>query len=95
MTFHIQTGDNELTKRIFDELQDDQEDIESKIDAGPSPDWHWRRRDTDTFSSINIRTDGAIDDPPEKLEQLRSWMFDLLPEFKKAFDPRVDNILRR
>ena len=93
MTLHIQTGDNELTKRIFDELQAEREDIECRIDAGPQPDWHWHRYDRYTFSSIDIRRDGAIDDPPEKLEELRSWMLDLLPKFKEVFDPRVADIL--
>ena len=93
VTFHIQTGDNELNKRIFDELQAESEDIKCRIDAGPQPDWRWHRYDRYTFSSINIRTDGSIDDPPEKLEELRSWMLDLLPKFKEVFDPHVTNIL--
>ena len=95
VTFYIRAENNELTKSIFDELHSDREDIESAIDAGLSPDWHWLRHDTDTFSSINIRIDGAIDDPPEKQEQLRSWMLDLLPGVKEVFDPRVANILAR
>ena len=93
VTFHIQTEDNELTRRIFDELKAQQEDIESKINAGPSPEWHWLRHDRYTFSNINIRRDGAIDDPLEELERIRSWMLDLLPKFKEVFDPRVANIL--
>ena len=93
VTFHIQTEDNELTRRIFDELKAQQGDIESKINAGPSPEWHWLRHDRYTFSTINIRRDGAIDDPLEELERIRSWMLDLLPKFKEAFDPRVANIL--
>ena len=93
VTLHIQTGDNELTKRIFNELHDDWEDIEASIDARSDHEWHWLRHDAYSFSSINIRTDGAIDDPPEKLEQLRSWMLDLLPKFKEVFDPRVADIL--
>ena len=95
VTLHIDAGDKELTKRIFDELQADWKDIECSIDTGPSPDWQWLRHDNYSFSSINIRRDGAIDDPPKKLEELRSWMFDLLPKFKKVFDPRVSDILSR
>ena len=93
VTLHIQTGDNELTKRIFNELHAEREDIECRIDAGTHPEWHWLRHDRYTFSSIDIRRDGAIDDPPEKLEELRSWMLDLLPKFKEVFDPRVADIL--
>lgn len=93
VTLYIRTDDSELTNRIFDELLDEQTDIESTIDAGPSPDWHWLRHDGYAFCSINIKTDGAIDDPPEKLEQLRAWMLDLLPKFKEVFDPRVKDLL--
>ena len=48
-----------------------------------------------SFCSINIRTDGAIDDPPEKRDEIRAWMLDLLPKFKEVFDPRVEDILNR
>ena len=95
VTLHIQTESNELTKRIFDALQNCREDIESRIDAGPSLEWHWRRYDRYTFSSINIRSDGSIDDPPEEMEQTRAWMLDLLPQFKEVFDPSVADIVRR
>ena len=94
VTFHIQTDDLEQTRRIFDYLQDDRERIESSIDAGPNPEWHWMRHDRFTFSSINVRKDGSIDNPPEKLEETRAWMFDLLPKFKAVFDQRVAHILR-
>ena len=99
VTLHIQTDDKELTKRIFDELQADQERIEeeikSRIDAGPDPEWHWRRWDKHTFSSINIRRNGSIGGPPEKLEEIRAWMLDLLPKLKEVFDQRVEDILSR
>ena len=95
VSLHIQTWDNELTDKIFDELHDDRKDIEASIDAGASPKWQWLRHDAYSFSSISVRKDASIDDPPEKLEQVRSWMFDLLPKFKEVFDPRVSEILNR
>ncbi len=95
VSLHIQTWDNELSDKIFDELHDDRKDIEASIDAGASPNWQWLRHDAYSFSSISVRKDASIDDPPEKLEQVRSWMFDLLPKFKEVFDPRVSEILNR
>ena len=95
VSLHIQTWDNELTDKIFDELHDDRKDIEASIDAGASPNWQWLRHDAYSFSSISVRKDASIDDPPEKLEKVRSWMFDLLPKFKEVFDPRVSEILNR
>ncbi len=93
-TFLIQMESNELTKRIIDELQNYQEDIEPRTDAGPSPEWHWLRHDRYTSSSINVRRDVSIDDPPEVLERTRTWMLDLLPKFKEVFDQSVADILQ-
>ncbi len=93
VTFHVQTNDNKLTKRIFDELQAEQDAIEAGIDAGSDPEWHWRRHDRFTFSSINVRKIGSIDDPPVKLDETRAWMLDLVFKFKETFDPCVARIL--
>ena len=95
VSLHIDAGDKDLNKRIFDELHEDMDDIEASIDASSEQEWHWLRHDSDYFSSINIRMDGSIDDPPEKLEEIRAWMLDLLPKFKEVFDPRVSDILSR
>ena len=95
VTFHIRTEDVENTKRIFDTLQADREQIERSVDASPDPEWQWDRHDGLTFSSISIRKDGSIDDLPEKLEKTMSWMLDLLPKLKEVFDPRLDEILKR
>ena len=46
------------------------------------------------FSSINVRRDGSIDDPPEKLEETRAWMLDMLPKLKEVFETRVEKILQ-
>lgn len=94
VALHIQMEDTELTKRIFDELVANRKVIERSVEAGPAPDWQWLRHDNFTFSSINVRRDGSIDDPPEKLEETRAWMLDLLPKFKEAFDPRLAEALR-
>ena len=93
ITLHVRTEDDELTKHLFDELKFDQEQIERGVDAGPHPEWQWLRHDRYAFSTINIRIDGSIDDPPEKLEKTKAWMLDLLPKFKEAFDPRLAQAL--
>ena len=93
VTLHISTADMGMTKQVFKELMQDQGDVEASIALGPGQEWHWRRYPKYLFSSINIRRDGCIDDPPEKLEETRAWMLDMLPRFKKVFDPRVECIL--
>ena len=89
----IRTKENECTNRIFDTLKVDRKEIERSVDAGPAPKWHWLRFDNHAFSSIGIKRDGFIDDPPEKLEETRAWMLDLLPKLKKVFDPRLAGLL--
>ena len=93
VSLHLQTEDKEINKQLFEELKVDQKQIERRVDAGPDPDWQWLSRDRDSFSTINIRRDGSIDDPPEKLEENRAWMLDLLPKLKEAFDPRLAEAL--
>ena len=90
---YLWKNDKELTERIFDELEKDRAEIESSINAGPNPEWHWSREDRWTYSWIGLRRDGRIDDPPEKLNEIRVWMLDLLPQFKSVFEPRLERIL--
>ena len=94
-TFHIRTDDNDRTKRIFDELHAAREEIEAEFAASPAQEWRWLRHDPYAFSSISIRRDGAIHDPPEELEEIRAWMLDRLPRLKAVFAPRVEAILGR
>ena len=63
--------------------------------GAPSPELDWRRHDRYAFSSISIRRDGAIHDPPEEREEIRVWMLDHLPRLKAVFAPRVEAILGR
>ena len=93
VTLHISTHDKDLTKGIFHSLKEDQQEIESTITTAPSAEWVWRRHDRHFFSEINIRREGSLADPPEKQEEIRAWMLDLLPQFKEVFDPRVKKIL--
>ena len=95
VTFNIRMEDNELTKRIFDELLGDRDDIETSIDAVPDAEWQWDRNDRWTFSSISVRRDGNIDDSPETLTEVRAWMLDLLVKFQESFEPRVAEILSK
>ena len=93
VTLHLGTEDKLRTKRVFDELKEEQESIESSIIACPNPEWHWRRHTPHTFSSVNVRQDGSIDDPQDEHDEIRAWMLDLLAKFKEVFEPRVAEIL--
>lgn len=97
VTVHIGTDDNELTKKIYYQLEAEKDQLEnqlkSKLPAHPKPEWVWRPHVRHTFSSISIRKDGSIDDPADKLEETRAWMQDLLPKLKEVFDPRIAELL--
>jgi len=94
VSLHVRTWDSaERNNRIFDELAAERDDVESSIDAGTDSEWQWDRHDTLTFSTISLRREGSIDDAPEKLEETRAWMLDLLPKLKEVFDPRLAKTL--
>ena len=95
VSLYIATGDNKLTKSIFDALEMDRAQIEACMRAEFGHEWHWNRHGNYLFSSINIRRDGSIDDPHEELEQTKAWMLDLLPKLKEVFNPRVGSILNK
>ena len=90
---HIRTREIELTNTIYDELLAQRDEIELNI--GPDLEWRWQRGDKQYFSSIGVVRGGTIDDPPEKLEEIREWMLDLLPKFKEVCDPLMAEILSR
>ena len=92
VTLHIQDGDKELTKLAFDDLMKEKESIEACI---PDQEWDWRRNNRQAFSSISLRRDGSIDDPPEKLKETKQWMLENLRRFKGIFDQRVADILKK
>ena len=92
VSLHVRTWDSiKRNNRIFDELQTAKPEIEESLDA----EWVWHRFEPNSFFTINIRRDGSIDDPPEKLEETRAWMLDLLPKLKEVFGPRLAEILKR
>ena len=90
VSLHVRTWDSvDRNNRIFDELQRAKPEIEESLDA----EWVWERFDPYSFFEISIRRDSSIDDPPEKLEEIRGWMLDLLPKLKEVFDPRLAEAL--
>ncbi|MDE0169682.1 MAG: DUF4268 domain-containing protein [bacterium] len=95
VTLRIQTGNKALTRRVFDALNTDREQIEKAYDADPEPKWYWNGKNRYGWCSISIRTQGSVHDPQTRLEETRQWMLDHLPRFKDFFDPRVNGILQQ
>lgn len=91
VSLHVRTWDSvERNNRIFEELQRAKPEIEESLDA----EWVWQRFGSYSFFAINIRKDGSIDDPPEKLEETRGWMLDQLPKLKDVLDPHLERVLK-
>ena len=86
----IDTEDKDFNKRVFDALEERSGEIQPQIDA----EWLWRREDRWRFSIVGLRRDGSIDDPQEKLEEIRDWMLKQLPELKKVLDPHLERVLK-
>ena len=90
---HIRMDGTAHTKRVFDALHADRAGIEAELPALDGSAWSWLRHDAYTFSSINVRRDGAIHDPPDRLAETREWMLYMLPQLRAVFDPRLAAIL--
>ena len=69
--------------------------IEASMDIGAETEWDWRRHDRWGFSTINLRTDGSIDDLEEDWDRTRNWMVEYLPKLRMVFDPRLGEIFWR
>lgn len=92
VTILIRTWNSvDLNNRLFDKLKEQQTSIESSI--AEQGEWYWNRYSNFTFSIISISKPGSIDDPPDKLEETRAWMAEMLPKFKEVFEERVDRLL--
>ena len=90
VSLHVRTWDSiERNNRIFDELQESKAQIEGCL--GTELEWH--EFQAYSFFTVNLRRGGTIDDPPEKLEEIRAWMIDYLPKLKEIFDSRIDKLL--
>ena len=86
----IDTEDKDFNKRVFDALEERAGEIQPQIDA----EWLWRRENRWRFSIVGLRRDGAIDDPPSKLEATRAWMLEYLPKLKEVLDPHLERVLK-
>ncbi len=85
----INAGSGTVTNRIFDELREEAETLETEIDA----EWFWDRYGGRAWASLGIRTDGSLDDLPERGEEFQSWALEHLPKLKAVLNPRLERII--
>ena len=80
---YINSRDKEWNKWLFDQLEERKGKIESEIKSN----FEWESRDDQAVCRISVVVPGSIDDDPEKLEEIREWMFDKLIDFERVFGP--------
>ena len=91
---YIPGGPKDFKQPIFDKLRSDCENIEKKLglESDPGTRIVW---DVPRTGTIGVWRDGSIDDPEEQLEEIREWMFHYLLDFRKVFNPRIEEIIAR
>ena len=91
---YIPGGPKDFKQPIFDKLRADCENIEKKLglESDPGTRIVW---DVPRTGTIGVWRDGSIDDPEEQLEEIREWMFHYLLNFRKVFNPRIEEIIAR
>ena len=85
----ITGSDRDRNKHIFDGLHDQRTAIERELNAEVA----WLRHNNQPWSSIGVSMDGSIDDPEDKLAEVRAWMLDRLPKLKEAIHPRLQEVM--
>ena len=85
---YIDNTDRVWNKALFDRLTERKESIESDL----SEILEWERLDDRRASRIAVVRPGSIDDNPETLKEIESWMIDKLLDFKRVFGPRLDEL---
>lgn len=84
----MKTGDRDHEKKIFDSLKLEKSDIEESL--GRELIW---KGDAKKIQLMLQGEEAWINDPPEKLNQIREWILEHLLKLKQVFDPRLEEIL--
>ncbi len=87
--FYIRHSVQEWNKELFDLLEEQKDAIENEL----SESLVWQRLDHRTASRISVQRQGSIDDQ-EMLDEIRNWMIKKLLDFKRVFDPILDELAR-
>ena len=85
---YINREDRESNKKLFDQLRERREAIESDLATSLS----WQRLDRKKASRIAMERPGSIDEEPETLDEILAWMKAGLLTFDRVFGPRLDEI---
>jgi hypothetical protein len=82
---YIDTGDADRNEQILDELMNNRVSIEKEFGEK----LEWERLEERRACRVACYRAGAIEDPSEKLDEVRAWAIDRLLQFKRVFGPRL------
>lgn len=86
---YIGGGDRETNKERFDSLEDHKNQIESEVGGKFS----WQRMDDKKACRIRTFTKGSIRGDEKQLADIQDWMMGKLTKFKRAFDPKLTELI--
>jgi hypothetical protein len=81
---YIDQGELDKNKATFDTLLEQRDVIEREFGEP----LEWERLDDRRASRIAVYREGTIDDPEQRLAEIRSWAVDCLLRLKRVFGPR-------
>ena len=84
----IGSPEADRNKTLFDALYDRRDPIESELREA----LEWQRMDHAQASRIDVLRQGTIDDGPEHLRELETWMAGKLVDCKRVFGPHLDEL---
>ena len=83
-------GVDSFSNRVYESLWEHEAEIAEEI--GSKLDWY--DPDSSDWPGVTLaKGNGSIDDPPERLDETRTWMLETLPKFREVFNPRLERIL--
>ena len=80
--------EREWNKRLFDQLENHKEDIESKLGESLS----WERLNHRDACRIALYRDGRIDDE-YMLDDIREWAIEWMLAFRRVFEPELEELV--
>ena len=86
---YIDNGDRGWNKKLFSQLDERRDGIESDLGETLA----WERLNDRRASRIAAYRPGTIDDNEETLAEIRAWMVERLLKFRRVFGPRLDELV--
>ena len=85
---YVATFDPASNKRIFDALYQHRQEIEEAL-----PEVWWGRGNGQNEAVVGISTPGSIEDPQERLDEIRAWASKNMPKFNAVIQPCLERVM--